>query len=336
MLPRRPALLRRPALDAPVPPPITLPVPRGWYCVAFADEVRPGRVLGRRLAGRDLVVFRGADGAVAALDAICPHLGAHLALGTVEDGTVRCPFHHLAFRPDGSCTTAKLRATTWPAVECSGLVLVWYGDGGPTFHVPELDRAGWTAWRHHRFAFRGHVQDVAENGVDVRHLAAVHGYRNLRQTAPLETDGPLLVARWAFERPSGLIGVGTVNAAFEIHQWGLGYAIVEVELDHGVRTRQLVLACPVEADRLHLRIAMSVHAVAEPGRISPSLRRMPGRWLAEGMAALAVHQYVRDVAQDVPIWETKAWLERPQLVAGDGPVGPYRRWARQFYDGVVE
>ena len=40
--------------------------------------------------GRDLVLFRGADGAPRVLDAYCPHLGAHLAVGgRVEDDCIR-------------------------------------------------------------------------------------------------------------------------------------------------------------------------------------------------------------------------------------------------------
>jgi 3-ketosteroid 9alpha-monooxygenase subunit A len=37
--------------------------------------------------------------------------------------------------------------------------------------------------------------------------------------------------------------------------------------------------------------------------------------------------------QDVPIWEHRAWVERPRLTEADGPVAQYRRWYRQFYSG---
>jgi hypothetical protein len=39
----------------------------------------------------------------------------------------------------------------------------------------------------------------------------------------------------------------------------------------------------------------------------------------------------RDLLQDFPVWENKAYLERPRLAEGDGPIMRYRRWARQFY-----
>jgi hypothetical protein len=40
---------------------------------------------------------------------------------------------------------------------------------------------------------------------------------------------------------------------------------------------------------------------------------------------------VDDVRKDLPIWAHKRRLARPSLVPGDGPIGVYRRFARQFY-----
>ena len=38
-----------------------------------------------------------------------------------------------------------------------------------------------------------------------------------------------------------------------------------------------------------------------------------------------------ELEEDIPIWENKAYLERPALCDGDAPIGRFRRWARQFY-----
>lgn len=40
---------------------------------------------------------------------------------------------------------------------------------------------------------------------------------------------------------------------------------------------------------------------------------------------------VDDVHKDLPIWAHKRRLARPSLVPGDGPIGVYRKFARQFY-----
>jgi hypothetical protein len=42
-------------------------------------------------------------------------------------------------------------------------------------------------------------------------------------------------------------------------------------------------------------------------------------------------EFVRQFRQDIPIWESKRYLERPILCDGNGAIGPFRKWARQFY-----
>ena len=39
----------------------------------------------------------------------------------------------------------------------------------------------------------------------------------------------------------------------------------------------------------------------------------------------------RQLEQDIPIWEHKVMHTRPMLCDGDGPIGTYRRWCKQFY-----
>ncbi len=49
-----------------------------------------------------------------------------------------------------------------------------------------------------------------------------------------------------------------------------------------------------------------------------------------GVAAAVVREVVRQMNQDIPIWEHKRYLAAPMLCDGDGPIAEYRRWARQF------
>ena len=36
----------------------------------------------------------------------------------------------------------------------------------------------------------------------------------------------------------------------------------------------------------------------------------------------------REIEQDVPIWENKAYVEQPVLTKGDGPIAGWRNWCR--------
>jgi nitrite reductase/ring-hydroxylating ferredoxin subunit len=320
-----------------------LPVPTGWFCLGWSDELPRGGVLARRVAGHELVVFRTHAGQAAVLNAHCPHMGAHLAYGgTVEDETIRCPFHGFCFDTGGTCVKTgygtkpppKARTRAWPLLERHGVLLVFFDPLGraPTWEVPEVDMAGWTPLRHHDFDLRSHPQEIAENSVDLGHFRHIHGYEEIDERAPLETTGPYLHARYGFRRRRRAVGsFRDISVSLEIHQHGLGYAIVEAQTSIGMLGRQLVMATPTDPDRIVLRIGNSIRRATDGPR-SPLLSLIPTRWLA----ALAFAEFRRDVEQDLIIWNNKRHVSPPALAAGDGPVGAYRKWARQFYDQGAE
>ncbi|MEL7209070.1 MAG: Rieske 2Fe-2S domain-containing protein, partial [Actinomycetota bacterium] len=122
-------------------------VPNGWYRLDpdGATALDAGEVVGRTLGGREIVLWPGPDGVVAA-DAHCPHLGAHLGHGgTVEDGCLRCPFHGWRWGPDGAHleipghdTVTNARLGTIPVREVDGGVLVWFGRPEAAWEPAEL------------------------------------------------------------------------------------------------------------------------------------------------------------------------------------------------------
>ncbi|AEV74177.1 Rieske (2Fe-2S) domain-containing protein [Mycolicibacterium rhodesiae NBB3] len=69
-----------------------------WYVIAASDAVG-SRPYGTSVAGQELVAWRGEDGTLNVGPGACPHLGADLATGTVDCGTLICPWHGL--RLDG-------------------------------------------------------------------------------------------------------------------------------------------------------------------------------------------------------------------------------------------
>jgi phenylpropionate dioxygenase-like ring-hydroxylating dioxygenase large terminal subunit len=80
-----------------------------WQPVAISEELASNDQPGERplkaikVLGQDLVLFRDEDGRLGLIDRDCPHRGADLAFGRLEDGGVRCPFHGWLFDVNGAC-----------------------------------------------------------------------------------------------------------------------------------------------------------------------------------------------------------------------------------------
>ena len=313
------------------------PYPTGWYAFGLASELSPGGVLSRPFMGEDLVVYRTRSGVVRAVEPYCAHLGAHLGYGGWVDGElIVCPFHSFAYDASGACVRtgygtkppAKARLAQRPVREANGLLLAWHGAGAPSWDVPALDLDGWTAITCRRYVLRDHPQEVTENSVDLGHFAIVHGYRNVRMLRDAVTDGPYLTTAYAAEQPLPLLRA-TVAFEFETQIFGLGYSLVDVRVRRPeLEARLWVLPTPIDERRVALRLGASVRKQARRTPASPAVDIVLTQVVLSGFAWGA--------KQDFPIWENKRYRERPALAVGDGPIGLYRRWARQFYEDAPD
>jgi len=67
----------------------------GWYALDRREAFGGAGPWRRSVHGHALVIWRGADGDLLAAPDTCPHLGASLATGRVEEGRLVCPWHGL-------------------------------------------------------------------------------------------------------------------------------------------------------------------------------------------------------------------------------------------------
>ena len=113
-----------------------------WYPGVWSKKV--GRKpVNLKMLGDELVLFRGKDGNVVALNEWCPHRGARLSRGFCEfKGTVTCPYHGYTFDETGKCVAGlietedspmvgKMRSRKYPTAEWRGIVFIWMGQTEP-------------------------------------------------------------------------------------------------------------------------------------------------------------------------------------------------------------
>ena len=301
-------------------------IPNGWFQVAYSDELAPGAVLPIDYFGQSLVLFRTATGEAKVLDAFCPHLGAHLGNGgTVKGDCIRCPFHAWEFDGAGQCVTipyahkippkAKLRA--WPVHEVAGLVMVWHhADGAPPAWelpaVPEYGNPEWTDYERRRWKVRTRNQEMAENSVDSAHFHFVHGTTNMPKSQAEVRDHILRV----FSDTSTDTKKGAVDGTVESLSFGFGFGTVRFK--GLVETLLVSSVTPIDGDHVDVRFSFS-------------LKKLGGAEITKGVGAAFIGEVSRQLEQDIPIWENKTQWERPVLCDGDGPIGLFRKWSRQFY-----
>lgn len=75
-----------------------------WYYALPGRRLKRGRVVAKTLLGRPLLLGRDREGAVFALEDICPHRGIPLHHGRFDGREVECCYHGWRFGTDGRCT----------------------------------------------------------------------------------------------------------------------------------------------------------------------------------------------------------------------------------------
>ncbi|VCU72555.1 Phthalate 4,5-dioxygenase oxygenase subunit [Pigmentiphaga humi] len=160
-----------------------------WQPVALVDELeaeRPIRPV--KLMGQDFILFRDEQGRYGFMDRDCPHRGADLAFGRLEDGGVRCLFHGWLFdvegacletpaEPEGSKLAQRVRQKSYPVVEKSGVLFAYIGEGEPPA-FPHFDC--FVAPSEYTFAFKGYLDcnwlQALEVGIDPAHASYLHRF----------------------------------------------------------------------------------------------------------------------------------------------------------------
>lgn len=173
---------------------------RYWQPAALSDELMGARpVAPVRLLGEDLVLFRDTQGQLGLINRRCPHRGADMCFGRLEDNGLRCPFHGWHFdrsgqcveqpgEPEGSRMHEQIKSTAYPVVERNGIIWAYMGPGDPPA-FPNFDcfRAPGT----HVFAFKGlwncNWLQALEVGIDPAHASFLH--RFLQDEDPADSYG---------------------------------------------------------------------------------------------------------------------------------------------------
>ncbi len=316
-----------------------MPMPFGWFCIGYGDELAPGEVRNVHYFGRDMVLFRTASGKLGLTVPACPHLGAHLGFGgTVQGESLRCPFHHWQYDTQGVITDipyasrippkweGKPCLQTFPVCEKNEVIWAWYHPEGaaPDHEVIELDEMSdpeWTERQRFEWTFGSCPQEIAENGVDVAHFKYVH---DMEAVPEGETTYERHVRR---SRVSGIRKVSDVDG----NEYELESTVAVVQNGAGQKWVRFtgfmeyllqVLVTPIDDERVEVRFMYLHRHYAQDSFEFQGLQ-----------AAIENTNGQKGLEGDMPIWHNKFHLRNPVLCDGDGPIMRFRKYFAQFYVG---
>jgi len=164
-------------------------VRNAWYVAAWSDGIADGQLVARTVMDEPIVLYRKADGSVAAIADRCAHRFAPLSMGKIVGGDrIQCAYHGLEFDGSGACVRnphgaknipSRARVKSYPVIEKHKAVWVWMGgapadeskvpDFGVLDNVPEL----YTTKRD-SIVIRANYQLIIDNLLDLSHTSYLH------------------------------------------------------------------------------------------------------------------------------------------------------------------
>ena len=219
-----------------------------------------------------------------------------------------CPFHGWKYDGTGACTNipysqrgnkkAKLR--TYPTIVRNGFVLAWYHphDEAPQWEIPvieEIGDPGWSDFYSSSYVIHTVPQEMSENGADPAHFQFVHGTDDVAELESYDTDGPcsVMLSKQSFVTPRGV-----------------------TERSH----RRLQLRS--RASPRCGSAASSTRSTSRPRPRSTTRRRRCASTSSYGssttrssrrpVANAFVKEINKQVQEDRPIWEHKAFIPTPR------------------------
>jgi renierapurpurin 18,18'-hydroxylase len=300
--------------------------PAYWYPVALSASVRKEKTFAARFAGQRIALYRGAGGAVYALEDRCAHRQVPLSMGVVEGDTLRCCYHAWAYRGNGRISQIPYLpkgaerpprgVRAYPVREAYGLVFVFPGDPGqaaaaPLPQLPEFDSA-----RHKTMTFSRtvycHYSFLHENLLDMNHQFLHRGIvgRIRPQLLGYQAGPHSVEARYLFTHAGGkksrgadLLTVGAGRTSPHVITIRTGYPYQTLELTaEGTRSPAFSLWAayvPEDAGQRtsHAYGLLMITKPPVPGALHlawPIIRRFTERVFAEDRMAVEAEQQAWD------------------------------------------
>jgi 5,5'-dehydrodivanillate O-demethylase oxygenase subunit len=185
-----------------------------WHAIYRSQDLATGHAKPIRIMSEDYTLFRSQSGIAQIVAKRCPHRGAPMHLGWVEDDGIRCAYHGWKFECSGRCVeqpaeepgfARKITIPAYPTREYLGLVFGYFGPGEPPPFPPfphRMTKGLIQVWNAEHVPCN-YLQSF-ENSMDEVHVAFTHQPGGSH--AKLAVDLPIISAE---ETDWGMLRFGT-------------------------------------------------------------------------------------------------------------------------------
>jgi len=174
-----------------------------WFPICQERDVLNKKVYNIDLIGSSVSVIRISDGTYSVFDDRCPHRGAKLSGGTVENDCVACPYHGMEFHCQTSEIVSYLSSSDVKHVKGSLQIyknkvydnIIWAylgSDREPKFHANELETTILDndidfVSIYGRCDINCDIFSAVENLICSSHISYVHSFGNKIDPSPKDT-----------------------------------------------------------------------------------------------------------------------------------------------------
>lgn len=152
--------------------------PDTWYVVARSSDILSNNVFEGVIAKRPFIIYRSEKNQLIALNAHCPHMGAHLRNATVVGDKLRCALHSLTVDCNGLLLVGnacnKKPSNQWHVEERFGLVFL-SASKSEAKKLPFSDELNEYVWKSgSTLSLNADWRAMIVNGFDIKHMSSIH------------------------------------------------------------------------------------------------------------------------------------------------------------------
>ena len=150
-----------------------------WHPILPSKNLKRNAVVGVRLAGLDLVVYRNARGEIGVLDDCCPHRRMKLSLGKVCNDKLQCLYHGWTFDAQGrgeSPATPKMHASARYFEATEKYDAIWVRAAGSHSQFPQFDVEGHYNVCNLNHRIKAPLELTVDNFCEIEHTPTTHAF----------------------------------------------------------------------------------------------------------------------------------------------------------------